>query len=176
MGEPNLAYEIEKRGAARGDYPPDWPIIATRIKALAGWCCERCGVSHNDLGKPDGTMLTVHHLDGNKQNCEAWNLAALCQQCHLRIQARVEFYKPYFRWDWTREEFEAVHSLWLARHIKSYNAWAPDQRQIPLERIEARDYSREWPGRTMMLRPTIGASGINTDDHDQGQLFGTGQG
>ncbi|GAH88897.1 unnamed protein product, partial [marine sediment metagenome] len=29
-------------------------------------------------------MLTVHHLDGNKANCEDWNLAALCQRCHLR--------------------------------------------------------------------------------------------
>lgn len=32
-------------------------------------------------------MLTVHHLDGNKGNCEKWNLAALCQICHLFIQA-----------------------------------------------------------------------------------------
>ena len=78
----NLAYEIEKRRAKAGDYPEDWPLIATRVKALVGWCCERCGVRNNEES-PDGTMLTVHHLDGNKWNCELWNLAALCQRCHL---------------------------------------------------------------------------------------------
>src|SRR5690606_39863221 len=34
-------------------------------------------------------MLTVHHLDGDKANCAWWNLAALCQVCHLVIQGRV---------------------------------------------------------------------------------------
>lgn len=141
----NLAYEIEKKRAAEGDYPPDWPIIATRIKALAHWCCERCGVRHNEE-EPDGTMLTVHHLDGNKWNCEEWNLAALCQRCHLRIQARVEFYRPYFRFDWSELEYFAVHSLWLARHIKSYNVWAMlnDKPTLPLDKVEERDYSKEW--------------------------------
>ena len=27
----------------RGDYPDDWPDISRRIKAAAGWRCERCG-------------------------------------------------------------------------------------------------------------------------------------
>lgn len=34
-------------------------------------------------------ILTVHHLDGDKLNCRWWNLAALCQRCHLSIQGRV---------------------------------------------------------------------------------------
>jgi len=29
-------------------------------------------------------------LDGDKANCAGWNLAALCQRCHLKIQARVK--------------------------------------------------------------------------------------
>lgn len=32
-------------------------------------------------------MLTVHHLDGNKGNGAKWNLASLCQICHLFIQS-----------------------------------------------------------------------------------------
>ena len=34
-----------------------------------------------------GHVLTVHHLDGDKANCTIGNLVALCQKCHLRIQA-----------------------------------------------------------------------------------------
>ena len=42
--------------------------------------CEGCGI-----GNGKGHVLTVHHLDMNPSNCEWWNLAALCQQCHLKI-------------------------------------------------------------------------------------------
>ena len=34
-------------------------------------------------------ILTVHHLTGEKADCRWWNLAALCQRCHLTIQGRV---------------------------------------------------------------------------------------
>lgn len=68
-------------------YPADWKEIATRIKQAANWRCERCGHIHEPA---TGYCLTVHHLDGNKANCEAWNLAALCQRCHLKIQGRVK--------------------------------------------------------------------------------------
>jgi len=75
------------------DYPPDWPQIAQRIKDAAGWRCERCKHPH-DL--PSGHVLTVHHLDGNKSNCADWNLAALCQRCHLRVQGRVKMDQLFF--------------------------------------------------------------------------------
>ncbi len=143
----NLAYEIEKRRARQGYYPSDWPIIATRVKALAGWCCERCGVRNNEE-EPDGTMLTVHHLDGHKFNCELWNLAALCQRCHLRIQNRIrDFYSiPYVFNENMEIEILWTHSAWMARHVKGYNVWAMlnGKPQIPLEKIVERSYEKEW--------------------------------
>jgi len=69
------------------DYPSDWPEIAQRIKDGAKWRCERCEHPHD---VESHHVLTVHHLDGDKANCEAWNLAALCQRCHLHIQAKVK--------------------------------------------------------------------------------------
>ena len=38
-----IAEHKERFGAQSGEYPEDWDIVATRIKALAGWKCERCG-------------------------------------------------------------------------------------------------------------------------------------
>jgi len=67
-----------------GSYPPDWPEIAERIKRAAHWRCEDCGHPHEPAA---GYTLTVHHLDGDKSNCNWRNLVALCQRCHLRIQA-----------------------------------------------------------------------------------------
>lgn len=74
-------------------YPKDWPKIALRIKDKAGQRCERC---RHENDRESGHVLTVHHLDGNKANCEDWNLAALCQRCHLKIQGRVKMDQLFF--------------------------------------------------------------------------------
>lgn len=66
-------------------YPDDWPEIARRLKEAADWTCEHCGHTHDPA---TGHCLTVHHLDLNPANCKESNLVALCQKCHLHIQAR----------------------------------------------------------------------------------------
>ena len=60
-------------------------------------------------------ILTVHHLDGNKMNCESWNLAALCQKCHLTIQGRVKMDQMFFA------ELLDV-SEWFKPHLEGYYA------------------------------------------------------
>jgi hypothetical protein len=57
-------------------------------------------------------ILTVHHLDGNKANCRWWNLAALCQRCHLTIQGRVVMARV---WPWE-------HSDWFKPYVAGYYA------------------------------------------------------
>ena len=93
-----------------GNYPPNWKAIAYAVKEKAGWKCERCGHAHDPK---TGYSLTVHHLDGNKSNCEPWNLAALCQRCHLHIQGKVVMAQYYM--------FE--HSPWMKPHVEGYYAW-----------------------------------------------------
>lgn len=70
----------------KGEYPRDWPAIARLIKAEAGDRCVRCR-AYNEPST--GHTLTVHHFDGDKSNNARWNLMALCQRCHLSVQARV---------------------------------------------------------------------------------------
>lgn len=79
------------------DYPNLWKrgVIQKRIRERAGHCCEECGIrfhegtniavtARNKDGKP--TIGTVHHIDGNPQNCRVDNLVYLCQKCHLKVQ------------------------------------------------------------------------------------------
>jgi hypothetical protein len=84
-------------------YPANWKAIAKAVKDEAGWKCVRCGEPHDPAA---GYCLTVHHLDLNPENNEWWNIPALCQRCHLIIQAKVfmdqqymfehtEWFKPY---------------------------------------------------------------------------------
>lgn len=83
-------------------YPNDWPMIAQQVKDRAAWRCVRCGMHHTPR---NGYTMTVHHLDGDKSNCERWNLAALCQRCHLTIQGRMKLNQLFL--------FPTLHSQWL---------------------------------------------------------------
>jgi len=88
-------------------YPADWPEIAKRVKDAAEWKCERCRWPHDPA---TGYMLTVHHLDMNKANVADWNLAALCQRCHLRIQGKVDFEQQYM----------LPHTEWMRPHVEGW--------------------------------------------------------
>jgi hypothetical protein len=57
-------------------------------------------------------ILTVHHLNGNKADLRWWNLAALCQRCHLHIQKKVVMERvfPFEHTDW----FKPYAAGWYA--------------------------------------------------------------
>lgn len=102
------------RRRSRSSYPSNWPDIAKRVKDEAGWKCVRCGRPH-DVGS--GYVLTVHHLDLDPANCEWWNTPALCQRCHLTIQAKVVMERP-----WMYE-----HSEWFKPYVAGYYAHTSGQ-------------------------------------------------
>lgn len=58
-------------------------------------------------------ILTVHHLDGDKRNCRWWNLAPLCQRCHLHIQTTVQM----------NQVFPFEHSEWFKPYAAGYYAF-----------------------------------------------------
>lgn len=98
-----------RRSREGANYPDDWPIIANQVKARAGWRCIRCGTAH---GRPPA-VLTVHHLDLDPSNAAWWKLLALCQRCHLSVQARVILERPWVmeHSDW----FKAYAAAWYAK-------------------------------------------------------------
>jgi len=128
-----MAAKIEAATTAAGRYPAEWPAVAWLVKACAGWRCERCETPHGPIPR----VLTVHHLDGDKANLEHWNLAALCQRCHLQVQNRVAFYQL---WPWP-------HTPWMARHVADFNEWARrrGQPEMPLVGVIGRDPTSYWP-------------------------------
>ena len=109
----------------QGEYPPDWPEIADRVRAEAGGKCIRCGHDHDPKA---GYALTVHHFDGNKSNCEWWNLMALCQRCHLKIQGRVNPEVSYF----------LEHDEWFKPYVAGFYAWKYERRLVTRVDVELR--------------------------------------
>jgi len=93
-------------------YPDNWKQIAFYVKTTWGWICERCGHRHEP---PTGYCLTVHHLVPDKSLCELWNLACLCQRCHLSIQARVNMFQEMLP--------GMVVSEWFIPHLVGFREW-----------------------------------------------------
>lgn len=116
---------MSRRLHIQGEYPPDWPSIADRVRAEAGGSCIRCAHPHN---APAGYALTVHHFDGNKANCEWWNLMALCQRCHLKVQGRVNPEIVYF----------LEHSEWVKPYVAGFYARKYECRNLTREEVMAR--------------------------------------
>lgn len=68
------------------DYHPSWKAISRFIRFYrASNRCEWCGAENYQPHPETGSrvILTVAHLDQNKGNNSFFNLAALCQRCHL---------------------------------------------------------------------------------------------
>lgn len=110
-----------------GSYPHNWLEIATDVKSAAGWRCIRCGHPHDPQ---NGYTLTVHHLDINPENCAWWNLAALCQRCHLQIQAKVIIERVWM--------FD--HSEWFAPYAAGYYA---SKNGLPTDRAWVEDHMND---------------------------------
>lgn len=73
-------------------------------------------------------ILTVHHLDGVKANCRWWNLAALCQRCHLTIQGRVRMERV---WPWE-------HTDWFKPYVAGFYAWSYLGEDLERDEVDAR--------------------------------------
>lgn len=58
-------------------------------------------------------LLTVHHLDINKANVSWWNLAPLCQVCHLEVQAH---------WDW-HQYYLVEPPHWMAPYMRAWELY-----------------------------------------------------
>jgi hypothetical protein len=107
------------------EYPHDWQWIAGRVKEAAGWRCVRCDAPNSREG---WRILTVHHLDGQKSNCRWWNLAALCQRCHLTIQGKVRMDQAYMH----------EHSEWFRPYVAGYYAFTVLGLELTRPEVEAR--------------------------------------
>jgi hypothetical protein len=117
---------MPKRRYSIGNYPATWQEIATDVKAAADWKCIRCGHKHDP---ENGYCLTVHHMNMDPSNNRWWNLLALCQRCHLHVQAKVIIERPFI--------FE--HSDWFKPYVAGYYAWLHgirDDKDYVLENID----------------------------------------
>lgn len=76
----------------RARYPKEWPLISLWVRLCAGWRCERCGAAQGEPNPDTGSKvaLTVAHvLNDDPADVRPCNLKALCQRCHLTLDAKM---------------------------------------------------------------------------------------
>lgn len=104
----------------KGQYAADGKESRRAVREAAGNKCIRCG--HPNCAKTHH-VLTTHHFDGNKANDEWWNLMALCQRCHLKVQNKVDPQIPYF----------LEHTDWMKPYVAGFYAFKYEGRNITRE-------------------------------------------
>lgn len=73
-------------------------------------------------------ILTVHHLTGQKADCRWFTLLALCQRCHLEIQAKVSLDQLY----------PLEHSDWFKPYAAGWYAWRYLGEELSREDVTSR--------------------------------------
>ena len=144
-------YEPDECGA--DGYPLAWHCIPDGdgrgvkhlVREQAGYRCVRCHHPHppgsgtgvpcdehcTHGGEAAWRILTVHHLrlgHEHKRDLRWWNLAALCQRCHLQIQGKVVLERV-----WPHE-----HSDWFKPYAAGWYAASYLGEDLTREQVEAR--------------------------------------
>lgn len=98
-----------------GEYAANGKETRRAAREAAGNKCIRCGSP-----SVKGRILTTHHFDGNKSNDQWWNLLALCQVCHLKVQGKVDPEIPFF----------LEHTDWIKPYVAGFYAHKYEGRLI----------------------------------------------
>ena len=71
-------------------YPDNWDVLRATVLNHAHHQCQMCGARNHDVHPETGSrvVLTIAHFDHDVTHNDKTNLAALCQRCHLRHDAR----------------------------------------------------------------------------------------
>lgn len=102
----------------------DWE--PTLLDRPTTWLDE--GMINVEVVEAEWRVLTVHHLNGQKQDCRWWNLVPLCQRDHLYIQAKVHMQRR-----WTKE-----HSPWFKPYAAGFYASSILGIELGRHEVEAR--------------------------------------
>jgi 5-methylcytosine-specific restriction endonuclease McrA len=90
-------------------YHPKWSLISRLIRfRRAGNRCEWCAAENYQPHPVTGSkvVLTVAHIDRNKDNNRFSNLAALCQRCHLRHDLPQHVENRKYGRNWKRAQLK----------------------------------------------------------------------
>lgn len=86
-------------GQGRFPYPLEFnDNLKEQIRKRDNFICQKCGITEEEHLIVYGKVLSVHHIDYDKENCDEENLITLCNECNIRINYNRDYWFAYFRY------------------------------------------------------------------------------
>jgi len=70
--------------------------LKEEIRKRDNYTCQHCGITEEEHIIVFGKILTVHHIDYNKQNCNEDNLITLCGSDNTRANYNRDYWEQYY--------------------------------------------------------------------------------
>ena len=106
-----LEQRIKRKEFSKGISNPNWKgglsfnpyhedfnrELKLKIRHRDNFKCQLCGISEKECIIKYGRVLSVNHIDYNKQNCSEDNLNALCCSCNFIVNGDREKWTKLFK-------------------------------------------------------------------------------
>lgn len=90
IGENNLNWN---GGSSLEIYPSKFnDSLKESIRKRDNYACQICGMTEEEHLIVLGKVLSVHHIDYNKENCEKNNLITTCNSCNIRANYNRDYW------------------------------------------------------------------------------------
>jgi hypothetical protein len=66
------------------------------IRKRDNYICQNCGMTEEEHLIVVGKVLSVHHIDYDKNNCNENNLITLCMACNNRANFNRDYWKDFY--------------------------------------------------------------------------------
>lgn len=84
-------------GLSFKEYPQEFnKNLKDYIRERDNYICKKCGKTEQEELKKFNRVLSVHHIDYDKQNCNKNNLITTCNSCNNKINFNRNYWKEYF--------------------------------------------------------------------------------
>lgn len=96
--KPGAAHPAWKDGLSLNEYPSTFNVTLKRkIRTRDSFKCQLCNITEEEHKQKYQRVLTVNHIDFDKNNCNESNLNTLCIPCNTRINWDRNKWTTYFQ-------------------------------------------------------------------------------
>jgi len=70
--------------------------LKLKIRCRDNHICQNCGIKEEEHVKKYSQILSIHHIDYNKQNCKEDNLITICTSCNVSANYNRDYWFAYY--------------------------------------------------------------------------------
>lgn len=85
-------------GKGNEPYPLEFnDKLKNKIRKRDNYECQNCGMTEEEHLIVYSRILTIHHIDYDKNNCEDTNLISICDGCNARANFNRNYWKEFYQ-------------------------------------------------------------------------------